>query len=200
MREITLSSTEGLLAAEDAADPAFHMDEHRFRAFYERTARPLWSYLARLTADPAAADDLVQESYYRFLRAGREAAKLGAMDESHLKTYLFRIATNLARDRWRRARPENSGGGANDSRLEQIASPERHDLGVEKRHDLEGALDRLKPRERQLLWLAYVEGSSHAEIAEIAGVRAGSVRLMLFRARRKLADLLHQRGRLQPPG
>ena len=193
MREITLSSTDRLLAAEDAAESAFHMDEPRFRAFYERTARPLWSYLARLTGDPAAADDLVQESYYRFLRAGRQGSKLEAMNEAHLKNYLFRIGTNLARDRWRRPRPADSSDVQGKASLEQLASPERHDLGAEQRHDLAGALDHLKPRERQLLWLAYVEGSSHAEIAEIAGVRAGSVRLMLFRARRKLADALRRR-------
>src|SRR3989454_8733629 len=65
---------------------------------------------------------------------------------------------------------------------------------VERRSDLAGALEHLKPRERELLWLAYVEGSSHKEIAEIAGVRAASVRLLLFRARRKLAELLRKRG------
>ena len=49
---------------------------------------------------------------------------------------------------------------------------------------------RLKPRERQLLWLAYVEGSNHQEIADCTGLRAGSVRLLLFRARHKLAELI----------
>jgi len=188
MREITLPSHERLLAAEDAAEPAFHMDETRFRGFYERTARPLWSYLARLTGDPAAADDLLQESYYRFLRAGqREAARLGAMDEAHLKNYLYRISTNLARDRWRRSKPE-------EPMSDEMPSGERTAETVERRRDLQGALEWLKPRERQLLWLAYVEGSSHAEIAEIAGLRAASVRLLLFRAWRKLAEVLRRRG------
>jgi RNA polymerase sigma-70 factor (ECF subfamily) len=40
------------------------------------------------------------------------------------------------------------------------------------------------------LWLAYVEGMSHAEIAEATGLRAMSVRLLLFRARRRAATLL----------
>jgi RNA polymerase sigma-70 factor (ECF subfamily) len=52
------------------------------------------------------------------------------------------------------------------------------------------AFRRLKDRERQLLWLAYVEGASHKEIADSTGLKAGSVRLLLFRARRKLADLI----------
>jgi RNA polymerase sigma-70 factor (ECF subfamily) len=48
----------------------------------------------------------------------------------------------------------------------------------------------LRPRERQLLWLAYALGSTHREIAEALGLRAGSVKLLLFRARRRLAALL----------
>jgi RNA polymerase sigma-70 factor (ECF subfamily) len=42
------------------------MGEDEFRSFYERTARPLWSYLSRLTGDRQKADDLLQETYYRF--------------------------------------------------------------------------------------------------------------------------------------
>ena len=52
----------------------------------------------------------------------------------------------------------------------------------------------MKPGERQMLWLAYVEGSSHKEIAEIVGTREQSVRTLLFRARRKLTSLLRARG------
>jgi RNA polymerase sigma-70 factor (ECF subfamily) len=44
-----------------------------------------------------------------------------------------------------------------------------------------------------LLWLAYVEGANHKEIAKSTGLRAGSIRLLLFRARRKLADMLRHR-------
>jgi RNA polymerase sigma-70 factor (ECF subfamily) len=48
----------------------------------------------------------------------------------------------------------------------------------------------LKPRERELLWLAYVEGMNHAEVAAATGLRVISVRMLLFRARRKAAELL----------
>ena len=50
----------------------------------------------------------------------------------------------------------------------------------------------MRPRDRQLLWLAHAEGYSHREIAEITGLREGSVRLLLYRARRKIARLLRQ--------
>jgi RNA polymerase sigma-70 factor (ECF subfamily) len=50
--------------------------------------------------------------------------------------------------------------------------------------------DKLKMQERSLLWLAYVEGHQHDEIAKMLGLKPLSVRVLLFRARRKLAALL----------
>jgi RNA polymerase sigma-70 factor (ECF subfamily) len=52
----------------------------------------------------------------------------------------------------------------------------------------------LSPRDRQMLWLAYVEGASHREIAKALGLRAASIRSMLFRARQRLAEQLKARG------
>ena len=59
-----------------------------------------------------------------------------------------------------------------------------------RRTDLRRAMDRLRPRERALLWLAYAQGHAHTEIADTLGVKTGSVKLLLFRARRKLAGIL----------
>jgi RNA polymerase sigma-70 factor (ECF subfamily) len=182
MHDITLSEAERLrLEFEDAA--ALDMDEEAFRAFYERTARPLWAYLSRITGDRQAADDLLQEAYYRFLRARAQYA-----DEHHRRNSLFRIATNLARDRYRRT------AGVQNVALDEthLTSESDPSSGVERRADLQRAMRQLKPRERELLWLAYANGSSHQEIAQSVGVKTASVKLLLFRARRKLADLLRE--------
>src|SRR5262245_60935924 len=96
---MTLSEIRQLELRTGDADVALEMDEDTFRAFYERTARPLWGYLSRITGSRQQADDLLQESYYRFLRAGASYE-----NEVHRRNSLFRIATNLARDAHRRTR------------------------------------------------------------------------------------------------
>ena len=64
-----------------------------------------------------------------------------------------------------------------------------------RRMDLGRAMTHLKPRERDLLWLAYAQGSSHQEIADTLGLKRSSIKLLLFRARRRLAALLRESGR-----
>ena len=68
-----------------------------------------------------------------------------------------------------------------------IDGPGHH---VQLRRDVQRVFKKLKPRERELLWLGHVEQFSHREIAEILGLKPGSIRLLLFRARRKLAAVL----------
>jgi RNA polymerase sigma-70 factor (ECF subfamily) len=183
MREVTFADIECLGAAVGQPDEALHMDEDTFRVFYERTARPVWTYLARMTGDARLADDLLQEAYYRFLRAA-----VPHQTDAHRRNYLFRIATNLVRDH--RRRPI----------LDRAASMDALDPPVDahvaertaRRLDLARAMARLKPRERDMLWLAYANGSSHQEIADILGLKRGSIKLLLFRARRRLAALLRE--------
>lgn len=163
------------------------MDEHEFRAFYERTARPLWAYLARITGSRQEADDVLQEAYYRFYRAGARHE-----DEAHRRNSLFRIATNLVRDAARRASKRR------DVPLEEAGDPDRvatvHPPAPERRAaartDLARAMRQLDPAQRQMLWLAYAQGASHQEIAEILGLRPVSIRTLLLRARRKAAAIL----------
>jgi RNA polymerase sigma-70 factor (ECF subfamily) len=184
IREITVAELESSNVGAEAAEQVFQMDEQTFRIFYESTARPLWSYLSRILGNGTLADDLAQESYYRFLRA-----TLKSEDPAYQKTYLFRIATNLARDHWRRLPHQEQGEVADP---EQVLGNDRTAERVQQRSDLGRAMGNLKPREREILWLAYAEGASHKEIADVLGLRAPSVRLLLFRARQKMLKLLRR--------
>ncbi|MBP1634520.1 MAG: sigM 2 [Acidobacteria bacterium] len=182
---MTVSEVDTLARAM-AVPAAAALDEDAFRAFYERTARGLWAYLSRTSGSAEAADDLLQESYLRLLRCG-----VAFESEDHRRHYLFRIATNLALDRRRRPAtlplPEH-----------EIAPPAAgpgDPAGLlALRADVRRALGRMKPRERAMLWLAYAEGSSHEEIGRVLGVRAAGVRVLLFRAKRRLRQLLGRGG------
>ena len=191
MRDMTISELERIDAATADAEDTFPMDEDAFRLFYERTARPVWAYLSRMCGDARLADDLLQEAYYRFLRAN-----VSHESDAHRRNYLFRIATNLVKDLRRRPRQAQSDLAA-DGELVDRLDPQSADVanGAVRRLDLARSMARLKPRERDLLWLAYAQGSSHKEIAEALGLKAASIKLLLFRARRRLAGLLREGGR-----
>jgi RNA polymerase sigma-70 factor, ECF subfamily len=201
LKEIGMTEVQQLDRAIGALDEIFQMDEQSFRTFYDATARSLWSYVYRTSGNATLADDLMQESYYRFLRV-----RFSEPDQEYMKNYLFRIATNLLRDHWRHAKVEppvpverasGRASGREDARPTPAAFLPRAGTGLES--DVMSAMNALKPRERQLLWLAYVEGSSHREIAQLSGLREQSVRGLLFRARARLATLLRRRG-LAPEG
>jgi RNA polymerase sigma-70 factor (ECF subfamily) len=181
MRDLTITEIERLRAEESDRAVPLEMDEEAFRGFYDRTARTLRAYLARVTGDAALADDLLQETYFRFLRA-----RGNYEGEAHRRNALFRIATNLVYDSRRRARVAPPLFVAE----QDIADRRGEAVATERASDLRRAMSHLKPRERALLWLAYAQGSSHKEIAQSLGLRTGSVKLLLFRARRRLATLL----------
>lgn len=180
---LTAEDIDRLRAASVVSDEhvALEMDEETFRGFYERTARALRRYLVRV-ADPREADDLLQETYYRFLRA-----RAVHESEAHRRSALFAIATNLARDRHRRRRADPiASANRGDEAATALAAPSPAQPKVE----VADALRRLAPRDRGMLWLAYAQGWSHAEIAGALGLKCASIKPMLFRARRRLADVL----------
>lgn len=185
------AASSGASERDASAPDRLALDDAAFAAFHAQTARPLWSYLRAASGSAALADDLLQESYLRLLRA----AGLPAGDEDR-RRYLFRIATNLLRDQRRAARRFV------DPPADWLA-PEVPAAGAPPRATRPGGellryLKQLAPRERQLLWLAHVEEASHAEIAAATGLAAPSVRVLLFRARRKLAALLDPAARRSP--
>src|SRR4051812_2942519 len=162
MREITFSEFQRVQPAIAGADDTLQMDQDSFRALYERTARPLWIYLRRKVGD-GHADDLLQETYYRFLRA-----QVVFENDAHRKNYLFRIATNLANDTYRQPRAEQLPDEFEPASLDSGDAAARNH---EQRTDVASAMAKLRPRERDALWLAYAEGMSHGEVANALGVK-----------------------------
>src|SRR4051794_7304188 len=98
---------EGILIAPFTAAPATAarqtpnrpMDEAQFEAFYRKMAGKIWSYIYRMTGDSAAADDLMQKTFFRFLRSNPVIA-----DEDHLRRYIYKTAPNLVFDHFRESK------------------------------------------------------------------------------------------------
>jgi RNA polymerase sigma-70 factor (ECF subfamily) len=182
-----MARSEALLDADrpssaEAATAPRSMDEAAFTEFYEKTARALRSYIRRICGDAGAAEDILQEAYVRFLREARPDAV-----ERERVGFLYKVATNLVHDDWRRASRERRS-------LLGFEWPRPAQKDPVLRHDMSRAFAELKPRERELLWLAYVEGWHHEQIAEILDLKVRSIRVLLYRARGRLARLLARRG------
>ena len=155
------------------------LTEHAFGEFYQRHARSVWTYVYRVTNDAADADDVVQDAFLRLFQAENAPS-----DDEGLRRYVFRIAGNLIADRWRRRVRDERHAAA----PAEAGEPETRDIDVVR------IFSELKPRERALLWLAYVEGNAHQDIAESLRVGRSSVKVLLSRARARLRDLLVARG------
>jgi RNA polymerase sigma-70 factor, ECF subfamily len=158
------------------------MSEEAFQEFYQQTAVALRNYVARVLGSLTVADDIVQESFLRMLRYPPPIE-----EPQELRAYLFRIASNLIIDGWHR------------QQRELAATVDRPSLAAtgpdtELRLDMQRIFELLRRRERQLLWLAYVEGANHREIAAALGLRERSIRVLLSRAREKVARLIRSSG------
>jgi RNA polymerase sigma-70 factor (ECF subfamily) len=180
------------------------MNEREFHAFYVRTAAPLRGYAARVLGSVTEADDVVQDAYLRFLRKPPPTD-----DPQQMRAFLFRIASNLIADHWRRRKRERMaaesasdaggmrgsgagrGGPASDRAGVRGGAPM---IDVPLRIDMARVFGQLKAQQRQLMWMAYVEGADHREIAAALNLGERSVRVLLHRARRKLAGLLRLSG------
>jgi RNA polymerase sigma-70 factor, ECF subfamily len=171
-------------AAELSGTPQLMINEQAFHDLYRRTAGSLRTYAARVLGNATYADDIVQESYLRLVRSPPATD-----DPQQLRAFLFRVASRLIIDYWRRGRHEV---GRADESTDTRSAP---GPDIPLRLDMARVFERLTPQQRQLMWLAYVEGADHREIATALGLREASVRVLLFRTRRKLAQLLRAGGR-----
>ena len=119
--------------------------------------------------------------------------KLGSFrGESAFGTWLHRLTVNVflvqARSRQRRGAHEELPGELPEPALDV----EGEGLGREGRMDLEAAIARLSPGARTAFVLHELEGYSHEEIAAMSGVAAATIRAQLFRARKRLLEVLER--------
>jgi len=158
------------------AEAVSFLDEEAFCTLYRATAPALQGYIRKTCGNASLTEDILQETFYRLLRAD-----LPEMNAHQMKSYLFKIASSLLVDQWRREKREKF--------WQNLWHPPAMTHGGQM-GDVSHALSALKPAERALLWLAYVEGFDHEEIASTLGLKGKSIRVLLFRARKNAARIL----------
>ncbi len=135
----------------------------------------LYRYCERLTGDPDAADEASQEAFVRLYCNEMDGPR------ERVRSWLFRVATNVIRDRHRVTK--NRRRLLERYPLPTATAPEaERDLEREEEKTMiRDILDRLAERDRQLL-LMREEGFSYREMASAAGVKPGSIGTLLVRA------------------
>lgn len=171
-------------------------DEEAFRLLVERWQGPVFAFLSRMLGSPDEAQDLGQEA---FLRVCREAGRY--QPEGRFRSWLFRIAGNLARSRLRRRKVlewVRFDPGTHD----RHASGEPSDRKVERKETSEvvrRALHRLPERQRQAIVLQHYHQLSYQEIAEAMRTSVSSVQSLLHRGTTTLRRELCSEGVTHEP-
>jgi RNA polymerase sigma factor (sigma-70 family) len=159
-----------------------------FAAFFDHQDG-LKRFLLRRLGNAALAEDLTQETWLR--AASVASGATAAVDNP--KSYLFRIAANLANDHLRRARHGIELQGQDDIVPlfpDLRPSPEQEAAGRSELQLLLRAVDSLSPRAREVFILAKVHELSHAEIAERLGIARNTVMVHMANALAQLQQHL----------
>ena len=171
-------------------------DAAAFETLVNERSGEIFGLLYRLTENVEEARDLTQET---FLRAFQSIAHFRG--ESDLRTWIYRIAINQARNRWRWWRrrrreatvsidaPEIGGGRLGlvaTLKANTVRDPEQNTLLSEREQALKKALSSLKRVYRETVILRDIEGFAYEEIAATLQISVGTVKSRLARGRQEL--------------
>jgi RNA polymerase sigma-70 factor (ECF subfamily) len=161
-------------------------DSAAFEELFRARQYEVYRWVLRLVRDPAAAEDITIETFWRAYRAARRFDP-----ERSLGAWLRAIATNLARTHVGRQRPEVA---VED--LARYGPPVSvvTDWSGENRRAIIQAFQKLPEKLRSVALLALVEEVSYAEIGAAMGISVGAVKTRVFRAVRQLRNELEKRG------
>jgi RNA polymerase sigma-70 factor (ECF subfamily) len=164
-------------------------DPAAFAEIYRAHAEMVYNLALRLSGDPERAADLSQEV---FLRVHRHLGKFRG--RSSLRTWIYRVTLNHCRSRLGRRRLPTRSLTAEGERLAVLADPRRgpeeRALAGDQGRRIAAALAHLPPPFREAVVLRDLEGLAYEEIAEVLGVRIGTVRSRIARGRRQLREAL----------
>ena len=183
----------GQLSDEVLAARVARGDQSAFETLYDRHASIVLGLTVRITGDRAAAEDIVQETFWK----AWERADSYQPERGSFTTWLFRIARNLAIDAYRRrsARPPAAD---TESVLENVTDP---NINVPEQavsnvmaQQVQAALNFLPHEQRQVIEMAYFQGMTRQEIAAATGEPIGTIHTRARLGLQKLREALKRTG------
>jgi RNA polymerase sigma-70 factor (ECF subfamily) len=173
-------------------------DAAAFETLVDRYSGDIYALLYRLTDDPDDASDLTQDTFVRALRSVK-----GFRGDASLKTWLFRIAINESRNRyrwWKRRRRDVTVsldltvGDTSQTLSDTIAdlgeSPEDSAIAREREARLTEALGQIADIYREAVVLCDIEGLTYEETGTALGIGLGTVKSRISRGRDELRKRL----------
>ncbi len=169
--------------AQELLQRAANGDAEAFGDFYEQMLERVYRYAYYRLGNQRDAEDLTEETFVRAWEALRKTGRT----PKHPEAWLFRIAHNLVADHYRAARSEVDLASA-PPLSDGAPGPEQQVQHQETLEALLHHLRRLPPQWQQVLVCRFIQGMSHAETAEVLGLTEGHVRVLQYRALRRLRE------------
>ncbi len=166
-----------------------------FADVFAEYQRPIYNYLLRMTQNQAKAEDLAQETFIRVHRG-----LPGFREDANLSTWIYRIATNVSHDHFRRRATRQAEAALSLEEIESdgewlvdeaSSAPEQLAAQSEMSDCVQRFIHRLSPDYRAVLMLRELQGLKNREIATVLDVSLDTVKIRLHRARNKLREALN---------
>jgi RNA polymerase sigma-70 factor, ECF subfamily len=169
-------------------------DAAAFETIYKLHSRRVYALCLRMIGDPVEAEDLTQEAFLQLFR------KIHTFrGESAFSSWLHRLTANIVLMRFRKKRLVPSSldematpDGEKDRPALEIGAPDLRLVGVFDRLNLHAAIEQLPEGYKSMFLLHDVHGYEHHEIARMLGCSIGNSKSQLFKARKRLRELLHK--------
>jgi RNA polymerase sigma-70 factor (ECF subfamily) len=173
---------------------ARQLDEEALVSIYDAFSSAIFRYAVRLIGNPESAEDVVSETFFRFIRS----IQAGGGPKKHLKAYLYRVAHNLIVDQYRR-----NPIAELDLDTEILEHTEGNEDPAYKaemliaQSEVRAKLWKLTEEQRQVIVLKYLEGMNNQEVANVLGKPVGAIKSLQHRGlnslRRMFAKDEHKR-------
>lgn len=157
---------------------------------YDRHSESIYRYLYRMLGDGDLAEDLTSEVFVKLL----QALNSPRAPRKQLRGWLYRVAHNLAMDHFR----QQAKRRALELSEDLVASGDSPSAKLERRqnlHELRTVMSQLTPSQQQVLLLRFGEGLPIAEVGQVMGKSVGAVKLLQYRAVKRLGKLLDREER-----